>query len=326
MPITYITTSAGTVDASQLIQNTTWSGDYKQCARTLDIGLLSSYTDKSIPVLDCPLGSGIILTEGDTELFNGFVATRTKSTESSVIDVTCFDRGFYIKKNLASYKFQNMTPEAITRRVCADFGIIVGNIAETGVKLSRNFIATSLYQIIQTVYTLASQETGEQYQQRFEGASLCVVKKGAGGELLLAGGANLMSASTTESITDMVNQIQIIDKNGKVIDTVKNSDLIGLYGLIQEQLKQQSGSDVKAQANKRLADNGVTQKITVNNLGDHRCITGNTVIVQEPYTGLYGLFYIDSDTHTWKNGLYLNKLVVNFKRIMDEQEAGDLIA
>jgi hypothetical protein len=28
--------------------------------------------------------------------------------------------------------------------------------------------------------------------------------------------------------------------------------------------------------------------------------------------------------HTWKNGLYLNKLVVNFKNIMDEKDAGTL--
>jgi hypothetical protein len=53
-------------------------------------------------------------------------------------------------------------------------------------------------------------------------------------------------------------------------------------------------------------------------------MTGGTVVVREPYTGLYGLFYIDSDVHTWKNGLYLNKLVVNFKNIMDEKDAGTL--
>ena len=44
--------------------------------------------------------------------------------------------------------------------------------------------------------------------------------------------------------------------------------------------------------------------------------------VREPYTGLSGLFYIDSDVHTWKNGQYYNKLTLNFKKIMAEKSAG----
>lgn len=48
------------------------------------------------------------------------------------------------------------------------------------------------------------------------------------------------------------------------------------------------------------------------------------MVVREPYTGLYGLFYIDSDTHEWKRGQYYNKLTLNYNRIMDEQEAGSL--
>lgn len=73
-----------------------------------------------------------------------------------------------------------------------------------------------------------------------------------------------------------------------------------------------------------LDDNGVEQKITLNNLGNIANVTGGTVVVREPYTGLYGLFFIDSDVHTWKNGLYLNKLVVNFKNMMDEKDVGSL--
>ncbi|MFQ9792965.1 MAG: hypothetical protein ACLRX7_06820 [Acutalibacteraceae bacterium] len=60
----------------------------------------------------------------------------------------------------------------------------------------------------------------------------------------------------------------------------------------------------------------------MNNLGDIRNITGNSVIVKEPSTGINGLFYIDGDTHTWKNGIYLNKLVLNLKNVMDEKESG----
>ena len=32
------TNASGVTDLTQLVQSVTWSGDYKQCARTLDFG------------------------------------------------------------------------------------------------------------------------------------------------------------------------------------------------------------------------------------------------------------------------------------------------
>lgn len=68
-------------------------------------------------------------------------------------------------------------------------------------------------------------------------------------------------------------------------------------------------------------DADTTRKGTVQNLGGAECITGNAVMVKEPFTGLYGLFYIDADTHTWKRGLYTNKLTLAWENTMDESAA-----
>ena len=101
-----LTNSAGTYDVTQLVPSIKWSGEYRQAARTLQFALLSSTVDPSIPVVDCPLGAQLQLLSGKTVLFDGFIVNRTKTTQSSQIDVTCFDRGFYLKKNKASYQFQ----------------------------------------------------------------------------------------------------------------------------------------------------------------------------------------------------------------------------
>jgi len=321
-----VTTSSGTTaDITQLIPAITWSGDYQQCARTLQFEMLSSPTDNNIPVAACELGSNVIFMQDNTTLFDGYIFARQKATGSSRINITCFDRGIYLKRNEAVYKFTNMTPEAITRRICSDFGIAAGDIAETGVKISRNFVGVSLYKIIQTAYTLAAVATGKKYFARFNGAKLCVIEKKINDQtLILQGGSNLMSASVTESIENMVNQVAIHNNNDALIGMQKNQELIKLYGLLQNYIKQADGEDATAKAKKMLEDNSISQKITVENLGNVANVTGGMVVVREPYTGLYGLFYIDSDTHTWKNSLYLNKLVINFKSIMDEQEAGSL--
>lgn len=81
-----------------------------------------------------------------------------------------------------------------------------------------------------------------------------------------------------------------------------------LYGLMQEYVKQSEDDNGQARAKEILNAGTLEQKITVNGIGDTRCTTGNAVVVQEPYTGIYGLFYIDSDTHTWKMGSIISNL------------------
>ncbi|MCX7615623.1 MAG: hypothetical protein N2Z65_07715, partial [Clostridiales bacterium] len=246
--------------------------------------------------------------------------------DNSTIEVTCYDRGIYLKRNEAVYKFKNMTPEAITKRICTDFHIKTDSIAATGIKISRNFVGIPLYQIIQTAYTLASESNGKKYLIRFDGEKLCVIEKTITSEtLIIQGGSNLISYSTSESIENMINQVLIYNSNDKLIGTQKDSKAIKQYGLLQSCLYQSEGEDSVKQAKKMMEDNGVSQKITIENLGNIANITGGMAVVQEPYTKKYGSFYIDSDVHTWKNGIYKNQLVVNFKNIMDEQEAGSLI-
>lgn len=315
--------SEGSYDITDLCPQINWSGDYLQCGRSLDFQLLSSATDKRVPKVRCEMGNAVTFMQDSRVLFEGNVFKNNKSTNSSLIDVTCFDRGIYLKRNRTSYKFTNQTAEAIARRVCADWGIPVGDIVSTGVSITRNFLGYTLYEIIQTAYTLASAQSGKKYQIVFKGGSLYVLEKTITDEtLVIEGGSNLIDASISDSINTMINQVAIYDKNDRLVNTIKNDEAIKLYGLMQEYIKESDDSTAKAK--KLLADNNIQQNITANNLGNIANITGGTVVVREPHTGIYGLFYIDGDVHTWKNGLYLNKLVLNFKNIMDEKEVGAL--
>ncbi|MCX7772780.1 MAG: hypothetical protein N2376_06685, partial [Clostridia bacterium] len=51
----FITNTKGTIDITSLAPTITWAGDYQQCARTLDFGLVSSPTDKNVPVIGLSL-------------------------------------------------------------------------------------------------------------------------------------------------------------------------------------------------------------------------------------------------------------------------------
>lgn len=276
--------------------------------------------------MQCELGNAIsFIYDGET-LFQGYVFERQKHSESSIINITCYDKGIYLKRNQKTYKIKEMTPEAITKKICQDFGIEIGSIAQTNIKISRNFIGSNLYQIIQTAYILASEQNGKKYLTYFLGSKLMVIEKKVNeNTIIVTGGSNLMSASTSESIANIINQVAIYDSKDKLVSIQKNQDSINSYGLFQSYLKKEKNQDVTKKAKKLMDDNGVTQKITIENLGNVANITGNTIVVKEPYTGVYGTFFIDNDIHTWKNGQYYNKLIINFRNIMDEQAAGTLM-
>ena len=71
-----------------------------------------------------------------------------------------------------------------------------------------------------------------------------------------------------------------------------------------------------------LEDNGLQQTMTVECLGDPELISGNAVLLRANSTGVTGLCWIDSDTHTWKNGQYFCRLSLNFRSLTNEVEAG----
>lgn len=320
-----LTNSSGTWDITEMNGYITWSGEKTQVNRKLEFSLLCSPTDKNVPVINCELGNLVQFYQDNTLLFYGHILARGKDTERNEIDIKCSDRGFYLKRNKKTYKFTNTTAENIAKIVCNDFGIEIGSLVSTGVKISRNFIGSDLYDIIATAYYLASLKTGKKYMATFKGSKFYVIEKGISNDtLVIEGGSNLISASFSESIENMVNQVVIYDKDDKIVTKINNSNYIKLYGLMQDYIKLSDNDNGNDKAKKLLEDNGIERKTSVDNLGNIANVTGGTVIVREPHTGLYGLFYIDSDTHTWKNGLYVNNLILNFKNIMDEKEVGSL--
>lgn len=313
----HLINSKGTTMITPLITTATLSGEYRSACRTLDLGIVSTPWDISIPSIDINLGDIIGLLEDGQLMFYGIVWSKDKNTTSNELNIHCKDYGIYLIRNRYNYKFKNMTPEAITKKLCGDFGIATNSVASVGGTINRNFMGCSLYDIIMTAYTLSN--SGE-YMIRFVGKELNVIKKGAvAASKDIEKWSNLISSSAGESLDAMINTVYVVDNNNKLIDTLSNKEDLK-YGVLSDLFMKDDKKDYKGDANKLLK--GIDYKISVMNFGNISYITGNHVIVEESYTGLKGKFYIDADTHTWKNGIYTNKLTLNYKNLMDSKSSG----
>lgn len=314
-----------TANITQLCRSITWGGDWRNAARTLAYAPVASADDPHLPHAPTDLGGSVQFWLGSQLLMDAYALERTRDSLGNTIDVTAYDRGLYLTRNSAFLRAQGQTAESVTAALCAQFGIPVGALAATGVPITRNFLGVSLYKIIMTLYSLAADQTGRQYRIRFLGAKLEVVEMGVSEHTIrLKPGSNLLSCVTKESASAMTNSVAIYDEQCRLVAKQQDDAAVALYGLMQQAIKAKSYDDPEGHAQQLLKDGGLKTTITATALGNTKLVTGNTVALEEPVTGTCGLFWIQSDSHTWQRGLYRTKLTLSLERLMDRQEAGSL--
>ena len=312
-----ITHGTTVTDVTQIMSTCKWSGERKRCCRTVEATLLADRVAME-------LGDLLQLFDDDgAELFEGYLVTLERSSAESTIDLYARDRGIYLNNNQITTKAKNTTPEAVAASVCSQLGIPVGTLAATNWRFSRIFSGVTAYDAIMTGYTLAGAKNKKTYILTFSGGKLSVTEQqDPASALVVQSKSNLQDAVYRESIESLVNSVEVRDKNDKVVRTVQDADSIALYGVMRRIVKQSGKDDKDAEADKILKENKMERSATVNCLGDTRLVTGGAVIVHEEKTGLNGLFYIEGDTHQWRNNVYTCKLTLAFERIMDERTAG----
>lgn len=310
-------------DLAQLIQSITWSGSDLQTARQLSASLAVP-RDGSVEPPALEEGAQITFRlSGQGDLLTGPLLSVTTTSQSSVVDLSALDYGRFLVGNDGWYQFSGAAPETAVATICQDFGIRAGNLAKTGVMVSRKFPGVSLDKMIRSLYALASQQNGKRYLIRFTGGgALEVVEKPSSATLEIK---STMSVTNTWDISKLQNSVAIYTDKGAFVRRVEDAASVAVNGRLEHVLTQKSGEDAGAGAEQWLEDNGLQQNLTVETLGDPRLISGNAVRLRDTGSGVTGLFWIESDTHTWKNGQYLTKVKLNFRNLANESIAGSAV-
>ena len=315
---------ASVSDITEAVSSVSWGGSVSQAARTAEISVINAPDDKKIGSLGLNIGAGdtVKLYENGKMIFFGEVQTAEKLARHGTVTYSCTDLLAHLLRSTANYNFENTTAEDITRKVCADFVIETGMIAESRAPIKKMIVENeTIYDIIMRAYTKASRQTGELYICRMDGPKLSVEVKGTVVQnFVLAEEYNITDISYRETIENMVNVVKIYDDNGKQAGEVKNDGWIQAYGIYQQVYKKEKDINEVTAATNMLT--GIEKSVTLDGInGDLGCIAGNAVEVQDRATGLNGIFWIDSDTHTWENGTHVMNLELNFKNLMDEKES-----
>ena len=231
-------------DIASLCRSITWSGDYRNAARTLSFSPITSADDTHLPAAPTELGGSVQFSVDGTLLMDAYSLTRSRDSLGTTIDVIAYDRGIYLTRNNKTLAVNNQTPEAVTASLASEFGIQTGSIAATGVKLKRNFIGVSLYKIIMTLYSLAAEQTSKKYAIRFSGAALEVVEvKQSSTSIRLKPGSNLLSLNAKEDASKIINSVAIYDDEYKQTGIQQDAASAALYGMMQQAVKASQHDD-----------------------------------------------------------------------------------
>lgn len=307
-------------DITQYITSMSWGGSKSEVARKLEFRVVNAPYDKNIAPITLGLAEPVYLFEDDgkTELFRGFVVEREASSVSGEVAYIAYDLLFYTLKSNATYNFSGKSAEVITQMVCDDMEIPVGKLASTGITQKLIVQNKSIYDIIMQAYTQAYQQNKKQYHVLAKKGKLHVEEMGkVVCEIELSEDSNILSSKYRESLNSMVNKVRIYDGEGTQVGVVQNDEDLK-YGIFQQTYTKEEGKDANTTAKSMFV--GVDKTFTFECLNYNGAITGNGAVIRDTTTGLSGLVWIDSDTHTWSNGVATMTLTVTLKQMMDTKE------
>lgn len=294
-----------------LVESITWSGDILQAARWVTV-VINNTTDGIVPLITFEEGRELrIYDDNDIEIFRGIIFYQSINSKG-VVNLKAYDENIYLTKNSDSRKFVNVKASDIVRRLCNDFGIAYGTIADTGYVIPKLILRNyTLWDMMITALTETRKQTGRRfYIYSDQGRLHLAERKEKVAALIIERGTNLIYASYFRSIEDMRNKVRVFadSEGGSRSVTVQNQQLIDRYGLMQyaETLPGDvTPSELKQRANELLEQLGVVDdEASIEAIGDFNIRSGMAVYVVEPMTGILGSYYVVSDEHVIIDGVH----------------------
>lgn len=273
------------------LEGISWSGAKDICTRTLTFSLLYNPLKDDIPSYKFSVGSKVEFIENDKTRFLGYIETMPYSTDSDTISLTCQDLTTRLIRSTFIGRMRGTLTE-IANNICGIFGIKNG--IKSNSRHNNNIVSEgdmSYYEVLR----LACDAVYDRYALYMEGDTLKIASQDVIDTFEI--GYNIRSSSFSQSISNMVNKVLIINNEGKVLQAVENKEDIQKFGLFQSTYNY--NKDCKNnidEAKKSLKSVENQGEITCDN--NNECISGRFIKINEPVNGFKGIFEIISDNHT----------------------------
>lgn len=294
-----------------------WSGDLEQAGRKLNFKIAYTTKDKAWMNPAINLGDEIMLycidptAGGQFDLFHGKIFMQSRESSSYEMEFVAYDKLIYLAKSKYTLKFSKVPVKDVLSTMASKVGLTLGRTSDD-LTYAVDFVADGMTgtEIIKKALEQGRKKSGKSYHIYLDAQDRLNVVRA---DTIIQGYAitdmtNLTTASHSASIEDMVNRVEIADKDGHIIGAVTNSDDVKAYGTIQDVYKVDNKQDTQASAKAMLKS--VSEHSEAEALGNVQCIAGYAVEIQEEQ--LKGNFLIIADSHTIENNRHMMKLTLRY--------------
>lgn len=325
----FVVRANGTFDLP--VQSVEWSGQKLKAPRSLTATVVSTQRGlhQKQPV---DVGDQILFRYKGAELFRGTIFNKER-TYGGELSLTAYDDLFYLTQNTDRYLFTNKSLGEILKRICSDFQIPLGTVAETPHKMTRRFDGQPLFDIVMTAISLTYKHTGVKYYLYCDKGKLNLVKRAdQAKKWVIEDGVNLVSYTFGQSAEEMATRIKLESGEDKkiIVAKIDNPTLQKRFGIIQHyeqvseklnkaQLLQRAQSMLKEKAK-------IQESFSLDALGIPDVISGSAVYVANAELGVRSAFYVDEDTHTFEGKDHQMSLTLTKTDELPEIDASSEIA
>ncbi|MGE5704738.1 MAG: phage portal protein [Clostridia bacterium] len=294
-----------TLDISNLVESVEWSGSRSQAPRTLQVSLAN--TDRGMhESITVENGNGLMLLLEEKEYFRGIVFqcdyTPTK------LSITAYDQMIYLLKNKDSMVFSGKKASDIIKKICGDFSIPVGTIADTGHTIKNLvFDGDSLFDMAVDALKKTFAQTGKRYAFfSREGKVHLIPREENVIEWVVESGTNLVNYSFSASIEETVNKVKLqAGEEQKAITAIADDPASQQkYGVLQhfEKVKDKVNlAKLTERALTILKTQGKEKRtFSVDDLtGSPDVVSGTAIFVSVPELQISKAYFVEEDRHSF---------------------------
>lgn len=322
------------LDYSSYVGNVVISDNINALGAHLKFSMGESMYTLGVTPGEIPVGSKIVLSEGETILFRGIIVTKNVDMPGK-LDYEAYDYGFYLNKSMISIQFNNVSASTAIERVCSKQGVKIHKICDIPTKIRKIYHANLVIDVIRDILGQAEMDLGTKYRiEMHEGDSL-VIEKYDNLVVELTGdyfrnsagftfdpAAAAIESRYTESMENLKTSVTVVSGSEKhlvrrrevkakipidVTNGTGGSNYEDLYGRLNEVIRAdgKNNSQINNIAQKRIKEVGrFTRSLRVKLFGDSRVRSARILNLNPDGKikgALTGTFLVKSCSHNYNN-------------------------
>lgn len=297
------------------VQSVEWSGQKYRAPRRFSVTVLSAARGGHQPV-EAVCGDAVLFRWKGEELFRGTVFSAERNSDGQ-LTLTAYDQLYYLVNNSDTYTFKGLTAAGILRKLCSDFQLTPGSIADTRHVVSQISEDEPLYDMVLRALDSTYKQLGSRYALRSRAGKIDLLAlKDTVQKWVIESGGNLISYSASASIEETATRVKLrMDgEKGAVTVVASSKALEGRYGVLQlyESISEElNKAQLQQRAQAMLKEKGrVKRTLSLESWGIPSVVAGSGVHVIIPDMNVKRGYFVDEDTHTFEGNQHTMSLTL----------------